>query len=94
MQPGCKLWTIISAKLVILTLQRASPISSEEFFEETFDALYNAMTWNEFTYDRIGLLFSVLSIGVLLDFQLEPRHPYSYRFHKIGAGALGMSEFV
>jgi hypothetical protein len=74
--------------------KRASPVSSEEFFDETFDPLYDATAWTGFTYDRIALFFSVLSVGVLLDFTLEPRHPFAYRFHKIGGGALGMSEYM
>lgn len=72
----------------------SQPVCRTEFFEETFEPLLNAPDWNSFTYDRISLLFSVLSVGVLLDVGTEARHSHSYRLHKIGCGALGLSEYL
>lgn len=51
-------------------LFRSTPISRQEFFAETLEPLYFAQSWNEIGYDRIALLFSVLAVGVLLDFKV------------------------
>ncbi|CAG7845937.1 SubName: Full=Uncharacterized protein {ECO:0000313/EMBL:CCA77995.1} [Serendipita indica DSM 11827] len=74
----------------------SSPICRKEFFEEVFEPLYAASSWSDFTFDRIALLYAMLSVGMLLDFRLEKatdRWNYGYRFHKIAGGTLGMAEY-
>ncbi|KAG8872156.1 hypothetical protein FRC20_009718 [Serendipita sp. 405] len=73
-----------------------APVCRQEFFDGIFEPLYASETWRDITFDRISLLFMVLSVGTLLDFKLEVTEAWkhAYRFHKIGGGALGMSEFM
>ncbi|PVG02755.1 hypothetical protein CPB86DRAFT_780172 [Serendipita vermifera] len=74
----------------------SSPVSRDDFFQETFEPLYAAPTWTGFTYDRIALLFAVMAVGVLLDLQLQVKESwnFAYRFHKLAGGTLGMSEYI
>jgi len=74
----------ICGNLYQFTPHSSLPISRSEFFEETFEPLMNAPTWDAFTFDRISLFFAMLSVGVLLDFGTEARHAYAYRLHKTG----------
>ncbi|KAG8832049.1 hypothetical protein FRC17_002159 [Serendipita sp. 399] len=73
-----------------------APICRQEFFDAIFEPLYTAENWKHITFDRISLLFMVLSVGTLLDFKLENTQAWkhAYRFHKIAGSALGMSEFM
>jgi hypothetical protein len=61
---------------------------------EIFEPLTKGQSWDGFTFDKIALLFLVISIGALFDFDTEERHALAYRFHKTGSGTLGMSEFM
>ena len=61
---------------------------------EIFEPLTKGQSWDRLTFDKIALLFLVMSVGVLFDFNTEERHALAYRFHKTGSGTLGMSEFM
>lgn len=61
---------------------------------EIFEPLTKAQSWDGDTFDKIALLFLVMSIGALFDFNTEERHTLAYRFFKTGSGTLGMSEFM
>jgi hypothetical protein len=86
----------LSRSTLPLMSRRSSPITRDEFFQETFEPLYAAPTWTSFTYDRIALLFAVMAVGVLLDLQLQAKESwnFAYRFHKLAGGTLGMSEYM
>lgn len=61
---------------------------------EIFEPLTTGQSWDGQTFDKIALLFLVISIGALFDFNAEDRHYLAYRFYKTGSGTLGMSEFM
>ena len=61
---------------------------------EIFEPLTKRESWDGLTFDKIALLFLVISIGALFDFNTEERHTLAYRFFKTGSGTLGMSEFM
>jgi len=61
---------------------------------EIFEPLTKGQSWDGMTFDKIALLFLVMSIGALFDFNAEDRHALAYRFYKTGSGTLGMSEFM
>jgi hypothetical protein len=61
---------------------------------EIFEPLTKGQSWDGISFDRVALLFLVLSIGVLFDFHTEERHALAYKFYKTGSGTLGMSEFM
>lgn len=61
---------------------------------EIFEPLTKGQSWDGQSFDKIALLFLVISIGALFDFNAEERHTLAYRFYKTGSGALGMSEFM
>lgn len=72
----------------------SSPFSRAEFMTEIFEPLTKKESWDGLTFDKIALLFLVISIGALFDFNTEERHALAYRFYKTGSGTLGMSEFM
>jgi hypothetical protein len=61
---------------------------------EIFEPLTKGQSWDGVTFDKIALLFLVIAIGALFDFNTEERHTSAYRFYKTGSGTLGMSEFM
>ena len=61
---------------------------------EIFEPLTTGQPWDGFTCDKIALLFLVISIGALFDFNTEEHHALAYRYYKTGSGALGISEFM
>jgi hypothetical protein len=61
---------------------------------EIVEPLTKGQSWDGETFDKIALLFLVISIGALFDFNAEDHHYLAYRFYKTGSGTLGMSEFM
>jgi len=61
---------------------------------EIFELLTKGHSWDGLSFDKIALLFLVMSIGALFDFNTEERHTLAYKYFKAGSGTLGMSEFM